>query len=1197
MPSLFNFRGYTRPDPLDKPGSLAGFLILAGVNIALSVLLIYLITHFKIIYFQGFTIFKKQCPPLYTEMLEIFINGIVYSFFVLQVRKCSSIIPFLIVLLPYFILDLHIESYDRLHPENISKALWLYGDHTLISDIRPAALKFLVAISVDAIIFGILSLFLARLLSAAFFAKRPYPPSPTKEQYAALFQPGWSSETVNRPKRGAAFWILRLLGIGYAIYLGFIVIGMAGSGAWPAGMAHLIVVTYSNTALAINTFFKITLMCILAFAGAYNPRIRYYCCIGLFAGHFLSACFSLIFHFCVPGATESSFLLLSGEIDGAMAIIFLVIIFTSRQAAKALDQEKDTPVDWSVPMTLQKTVYTVSGILFLALVAFIVYIRLCTPGNSGISAVFGYPDPLISNTVTFYGTIGVLFLIQIRREQLRVYLFNPTVIPLLAGSLLALLWFVIGEMREKGIPITIRDAGHGPGVSTTAHIAWYFGLEALIGLGIGLTMIGLRRWFYNADYGVNVVSPSSAVCFLAMAEAFFGGDDKQRTQMLKMVDNYIAGIRSRKRGLLNAPFAVFENGLNFIYGLHPPFSCMSPEEQRYYLNKYFFRNEWQRRSAFVPPLAEVAFQIGIALNTFVSFAEFNHINPRSKIGYVPVDARDRTQGDCAAGEPPFAHIAGLPKDHKDELNFKPVEHCVDGKLIAPRVTTPVREDEVPREADYVIIGSGAGGATAAYRLACKVAHPERILIVEAGSRLQPLQDFSDDEMSMFGKLYKEGGLQQTKQFTMTMAQGACVGGTTVINNAVCFQMPAAIRDKWEKEFGLSLSGLDDAYKLVAEELSIQPLGENGINQRTRSLFVDAVQKYNTRVGPADRLTLEDPVSVNHRNNTGDGNWNIGNKRLQKRSMLETYIPWAISRGVQLVPDTTVEGFDTEGPKATHVILRAGNGRLSRVKVNKAVILAAGAVASPQLLMRSHAGGPYAGCGMSCNFAFPLTLDFEEEIRAFDGDQITIAALDPKLRSAFETYFNPPATFSLVSMPFFFDKRDKIMDRYKYLVNFGSLIGSEPLGKVLKKPDLIQGLPFDWELGTTDQANIKYALTTMLELGKLAGATRAILPTKPGIELNFAIKDSIDEFAAALDEYPLRITDLYIGTAHPQGGNNMAAATSPNGDKRVVNEEFKVRGYENVFVADASVFPTSITVNPQWTIMALSTLAMEHVLKL
>jgi choline dehydrogenase-like flavoprotein len=57
---------------------------------------------------------------------------------------------------------------------------------------------------------------------------------------------------------------------------------------------------------------------------------------------------------------------------------------------------------------------------------------------------------------------------------------------------------------------------------------------------------------------------------------------------------------------------------------------------------------------------------------------------------------------------------------------------------------------------------------------------------------------------------------------------------------------------------------------------------------------------------------------------------------------------------------------------------------------------------------------------------------------------------------------------------------------------------------------------------------------------------------------------------------------------------MAASGSPGAKDRVVDESFRVVGMDNVYVTDASVFPTSLTLNPQWTIMALSTLAASGI---
>ncbi|MEO6695955.1 MAG: GMC family oxidoreductase [Ignavibacteria bacterium] len=275
-------------------------------------------------------------------------------------------------------------------------------------------------------------------------------------------------------------------------------------------------------------------------------------------------------------------------------------------------------------------------------------------------------------------------------------------------------------------------------------------------------------------------------------------------------------------------------------------------------------------------------------------------------------------------------------------------------------------------------------------------------------------------------------------------------------------------------------------------------------------------------------------------------------------------------------------------------MRSDNGELNKVKVNKAVIVAGGVIASSHFLMRSGLSGN-AGKRMSCNFAFPFTFEFEEELKAYDGNQITLGACDPSNRAVFETYFNPPASFSLASVPFYFDRRNKIMKNYCRLMNIGALVGSEPNGIINRKADLINGQAFDWELGKTDKENIRYAFSTLLQIGLNAGALKAILPMKPGVEIILS-KENINNFNSCFAEYPMRIQDLLIGTAHPQGGNIMAGNKSVHKNERVLNSDFCVEGLKNVYVADASVFPESLGLNPQLTIMAMSSMASKKVLE-
>jgi choline dehydrogenase-like flavoprotein len=338
------------------------------------------------------------------------------------------------------------------------------------------------------------------------------------------------------------------------------------------------------------------------------------------------------------------------------------------------------------------------------------------------------------------------------------------------------------------------------------------------------------------------------------------------------------------------------------------------------------------------------------------------------------------------------------------------------------------------------------------------------------------------------------------------------------------------------------------------------------------------------------------LSANQRDMLGDGLCNLGNKRLRKRSMLETYLPWAEARGVKIVSQTTALSFvtDSSGRRAEAVLLRTRHGITKRVRVRKGVIASGGVIASSHFLMRSGVT-TNVGKGMSCNFAFDCAFEFQDILDAFDGVQITMGAFDSQNRAAFETYFNPPGAFAL-TLPFYFDRAHDLMKRYRHLLNFGALVGSEPNGEIQLKGDPVTGRPFTWQLGQRDRANIKYAIGTLLDLGLAAGASRAVLPTEPGIEIPLS-SGNISRFKQQLAEYPLQMADLRLATAHPQGGNCMAGDDSSKKQQRVVDGDFRVHGYDNVFVADASIFPTGITVNPQWTIMALSSMAAGRILSL
>ena len=235
MIKLINFRGYHWPDPLDKAPGFMKFLLLILVNLLLSIGVIYGITHFKIISFNGFHFFGRLYGPGATVYAEILTNGLLYAPLIILARKCSSLIPYLIVFVPYYLMDLYLESHYRCSGCDISRALWTYNEGSFVSGISPGALKFFVTLSFDAIVFGIVGLYISRLLAAVIYKNKKYPDDPTPEEYVNLFSTKWSAEEIVKPHRDLVFYLLRILGFGYLLYLMILMLGKTGGGSLAQG--------------------------------------------------------------------------------------------------------------------------------------------------------------------------------------------------------------------------------------------------------------------------------------------------------------------------------------------------------------------------------------------------------------------------------------------------------------------------------------------------------------------------------------------------------------------------------------------------------------------------------------------------------------------------------------------------------------------------------------------------------------------------------------------------------------------------------------------------------------------------------------------------------------------------------------------------------------------------------------------------
>jgi choline dehydrogenase-like flavoprotein len=176
----------------------------------------------------------------------------------------------------------------------------------------------------------------------------------------------------------------------------------------------------------------------------------------------------------------------------------------------------------------------------------------------------------------------------------------------------------------------------------------------------------------------------------------------------------------------------------------------------------------------------------------------------------------------------------------------------------------------------------------------------------------------------------------------------------------------------------------------------------------------------------------------------------------------------------------------------------------------------------------------------------------------------------------ETWFNPPATQAL-AMPGWFDRHFHNMSRYRHMACAGVLVGTTSPGRVRAGKN---GPEIDYTASDRDRGTMIEGLKTAGRIWFEAGATRVMPAT-------FAWQEYRREADLAQLDAAVRETgDLLMTSAHPQGGNALGT---------VVDEDFRVRGFRNLYLCDASVFPTSVHVNPQLTVMGMAQYAARRVL--
>jgi choline dehydrogenase-like flavoprotein len=480
-------------------------------------------------------------------------------------------------------------------------------------------------------------------------------------------------------------------------------------------------------------------------------------------------------------------------------------------------------------------------------------------------------------------------------------------------------------------------------------------------------------------------------------------------------------------------------------------------------------------------------------------------------------------------------------------------------------TSPPAGDE---ECDVVVVGSGAGGAAAAASLAEAGLD---VIVLEAGGHYDR-SSYPADPLEAIAGLYREGGLTVAEgRPPVPIPVGRAVGGTTVINSGTCFRAPEPVLERWRGEFGIDWArDLDAEYTEAEEFLRVTPLDPERMG-RNGQLAMEGAAALGASGGP---------ISRNAGNCVQCSSCPFGCAIDAKRGMHVSYLPRAVAAGARLRANVEVTRIVVERGRARGVECLAGeagetNGSRRPITVRaRKVLLAAGALGTPELLLRSGLARPQVGRNLHIHPACWVGASYPEEVRGWEGvmQSYYIDQWEPESILLEATF--TPLPFGGAWLPGTGREHQRAMLGFANIGSIGVHLSDRSRGRV--------GLAGDGSLRTTyalsgeDAAKLTFGIARAAEVHFAAGATEVY----PNIGRAAVLRPGeLADFEAGR----FRPAELRLEAFHPMGTARIAAEP----DRGACDPEGRLQGVEGLHVADASLFPTSVGVNPMMTVIAFS----------
>ena len=477
------------------------------------------------------------------------------------------------------------------------------------------------------------------------------------------------------------------------------------------------------------------------------------------------------------------------------------------------------------------------------------------------------------------------------------------------------------------------------------------------------------------------------------------------------------------------------------------------------------------------------------------------------------------------------------------------------------------------ECDVAIVGSGAGGAAAAALLA--EAGLDTV-VLEAGPYLDR-RSYPEEPLAALATLYRDGGLTVAEgRPSIPTPVGRAVGGTTVINSGTCFRAPDRILAEWRSEFGLDwATELDQEYADAESLLAVAPVDPERMG-RNGQLLLEGAEALGVRHAPLQRNAGRCVQCSSCPN---------GCRLDAKQAMHVSYLPRAVRAGARVRAGVEATRIVFAGDRAVGVdaVVAPPLGsdglahrRPYRVRARRAVLLACGAFGTPELLLRSafRSQSGQLGDNLRIHPACWVGARFAEEVRGWDGIMQSYAVTEWEERGLLLEATFTPLAFGAQWLPGTGPEHQARMAAYDRIASTGVHLSDRSTGRVGVASD--GTLRLTYRLTRDDARQLVFGVARAAELYYAAGATE-VYPQIAGIPI--LPRERISDLEAS----PPSARRLRLEAFHPMGTARIAADPRTG----VVGTDGSVHGTEALYVADGSVFPSSIGVNPMMTIIAMA----------